>query len=57
METWYLNRKLVQVVLITFSLSVGCEVEWTNGVPTEEDVLVFGHAHAVLRVLLQVMPM
>jgi len=40
-----------------FSFSVGCEKEWINGVPTEEEIVVFGHAHAVLRVLLQVMPM
>jgi hypothetical protein len=49
--------KPVYAIVIAISLSVGCEDEWTNGVPTEEELLVFGHAHTVLRVLLQVMPM
>ncbi|KDR09373.1 hypothetical protein L798_00940, partial [Zootermopsis nevadensis] len=51
------HLEVCAVVSISISLSVGCEDEWTNGVPTEEELLVFGHAHTVLRVLLQVMPM
>jgi hypothetical protein len=51
------REQVYVIVTINIFLSVGCEDEWTNGVPTEEELLVFGHVHTVLRVLLQVMPM
>lgn len=52
----YYTKSALEKLMPIFK-SVGCEEEWTDGVPTKEELLVFGHAHAVLRVLLQVMPM
>jgi len=52
----YYTKSALEKLMPVFK-SVGCEKEWINGVPTEEEILVFGHAHGVLRVLLKVMPM
>jgi RNA polymerase I-specific transcription initiation factor RRN3 len=52
----YYTKSALEKLMPVFK-SVGCEKEWINGVPTEEEIVVFGHAHGVLRVLLQVLPM